>query len=91
MNTATAPSPTSRIAGAVNPATRAAMPPIAARLPMVTRRRTDSAGSSRVSTSAATGAIRTARRAGTIAEITVTPTPTAIATTDRAGLEHQRR
>jgi hypothetical protein len=33
------------------------------------------------STSAATGAIRTARRAGRIAEITVTPTPTAIAMT----------
>ena len=46
------------------------------------RRRTVSASvARRRSTSAATGGIRTARRAGRIAEITVTPTPTAIATT----------
>ena len=50
-------------------------------LPLPIRRRDDtSPSSSRFSTSAATGAIRTARRAGPSAEIRVTPTPTAIAT-----------
>ena len=81
MNTSTAPTPTSAIVGLASPATTATTPRAATAMPAITRRRrTISATSPPSSTSAATGAIRTARRAGTIAEITVTPTPTAIAT-----------
>ena len=82
MNTRSAPIPTSATAGDARPSSTAARPPTASTLPAITRRRRSDSGSSSLwSTSAATGAIRTARRAGTIADTTVTPTPTTIATT----------
>ena len=91
-NTASAPRPTQRDHGAVRPASTAATPSTPKTLP---RSRagvaTSPSGLRCRSTSAATGGIRTARRAGTIAETTVTPTPTSDRDDRRAGLEHQRR
>ena len=49
--------------------------------PTMIRRRDDSARSAGWSARAATGGMRTARRAGLTAETTVTPTPTTRATT----------
>ncbi len=80
MNTASAPIPTRAIAGSLTPASTAIRPQIATIPPSVTRRRSESPSSSRWSTSAATGGIRTARRAGPIADSNVTPTPTPTAT-----------
>ena len=81
-NTRSAPIPTRATAGDARPSSTAATPATANTPPAITRRRrSDSGWSSLRSTSAATGAIRTARLAGTIADSTVTPTPTTIATT----------
>ena len=86
---ATAPTPTSWMAGRVSPETRPAMPNTATTDPITIRRRDDSAWSARWSARAATGGIRTAWRAGPMADTTVTPTPTSRRGDDRAGGEDQ--
>ncbi len=80
MNTQTAPSPTSWIAGLVSPTTSEPIPTRAMMPPRTIRRREDSPSSLLWSVRAATGGIRTARRAGLTAEIMVTPIPTTRAT-----------
>ncbi len=72
----TAPNPTSAIAGTMSPAARAAIPPRVMPDPQVKRRRRGISYSTCCSETASTGAIRTARRAGPMAETIVTPTPT---------------
>ena len=74
--TATAPTPTSWMAGLVSPTTSTTTPRIPITPPTTIRRRDDSCWSDRWSARAATGGMRTARRAGLIADTTVTPTPT---------------
>src|SRR5579872_6148043 len=78
---ARAPRPTNWIAGADSPAASAATPARKNTDPTTMRRRDDTPWSATWSTRAATGGIRTARRAGLMAETRVTPTPTRSATT----------
>ncbi len=75
-NAAMAPTPTSWMAGRVRPTASKAMPTRAKMLPRTSRRPEDSVVSPSCSLMAATGAMRTARRAGLMAEIMVTPIPT---------------
>ncbi len=72
----TAPRPTSAMAGAVRPTARRAMPITVMTPPRMKRRRKGMSSSACCSETAATGAMRTARRAGPMAETSVTPTPT---------------
>lgn len=81
MNPRTAPSPTSWMAGAVSPSTSRITPTRPMTEPMMIRRRDDSVPSVPWSDRAATGGMRTARRAGLMADTTVTPTPTTRAAT----------
>ena len=82
---ATAPRPTSWIAGSDSPRAKSTIPRIPTTEPTATRRREDSSVLPCWLVSAAIGGIRTARRAGLMAEITVTPIPIANdATTVRA-------
>ncbi len=76
MKMRTAPSPTSWMAGTVRPAARAAIPPSVIPRPQANRRRMEISYSTCCSVTAWTGAIRTARRAGPMAETIVIPTPT---------------
>ena len=71
-----APNPTSWIAGLVSPTVNDRTPSSVITAPQVKRRRMEISYSTCCSETAATGAIRTARRAGLMAETTVTPTPT---------------
>ena len=66
------------------------MPSTAMTDPMTIRRRDDSAWSPRWSARAATGGMRTARRAGLMADTTVTPTPDDQGGDHRPGGEDQR-
>ena len=81
MKMATAPTPTSWMAGLPSPRVNTATPRTASTLPTVMRRRDDSCWSERKSANAATGGMRTARRAGLTADTTVTPMPTTSAAT----------
>ena len=80
MKMATAPTPTSWMAGFFRPMASAAIPRTAMTVPTAIRRRDDSSRSPWWSTMAATGGMRTARRAGLMADTTVTPMPTTRAT-----------
>ncbi len=71
-----APIPTSAMAGLVSPTARASAPSRVIAAPQVKRRRMEISCSPCCSDTASTGAMRTARRAGLMAETTVTPTPT---------------
>jgi hypothetical protein len=75
--TATAPRPTSAMAGSIRPMASSTAPTSATAIPPANRRRSETSPPGRRSPSAATGGIRTALRAGPIAATTVTPTPTA--------------
>ena len=86
----TAPRPTSWIAGFERPTPSATPPRTATEAPHAKRRRKDTSPEACPSLIAATGGIRTARRAGLIAATTVTPTPTSQCDDDGAGLEHER-
>ena len=68
------------MAGRLRPASRATTPSSPITVPVTIRRRDDSWSSDRWSARAATGGMRMARRAGLMADTTVTPTPTARAT-----------
>ncbi len=72
----TAPRPTRAMAGAVSPRARAITPANVMAIPQEKRRRSEISTSPCCSDTAATGAIRTARRAGLMADTSVTPTPT---------------
>ncbi len=72
----TAPRPTSAMAGLVSPKASASTPIRVMMPPRVNRRRSGISSSVGWSETAATGAMRTARRAGLMAETSVTPTPT---------------
>ena len=72
----TAPRPTSAMAGAVSPQASRATPTTTMTPPRVKRRRKGTSSSVCWADTAATGAIRTARRAGLMAATSVTPTPT---------------
>ncbi len=76
----TAPRPTSAMAGAVSPQARRATPSTVMMPPRVKRRRKGTSSSVCWADTAATGAIRTARRAGLMAATSVTPTPTTMHT-----------
>ncbi len=76
-----APSPTSWIAGCVRPTVSASTPARVTPRPQVNRRRMEMSCSACCSETASTGAMRTARRAGPMAETSVTPTPTMRQTT----------
>jgi len=80
MKINSAPMPTRLICGAVKPMARAIPPRSAAPPPTMVRRNELPSVPASMLCSAAIGAIRTARRAGLIAETTVTPTPTTSAT-----------
>ena len=73
------------MAGAVRPRTSTTTPTTAKALPTTMRRWDDSPDDDSASTRAATGGIRTARRAGLMADTRVTPTPTSRATTTVRG------
>ena len=73
---ATAPTPTSAMAGLASPMASKITPTRARAVPAMNRRRSEAAGPDRRSSSAATGGMRTAPRAGPSAATTVTPTPT---------------
>ena len=77
----TEPRPTSWMAGLASPMASMATPARPTPAPQANRRRGETSLSGRRSSSAATGGMRTARRAGPIADTTVTPTPTASPTT----------
>ena len=72
----TAPRPTSAMAGAVRPTANRAIPTTVMTPPRMKRRRRGMSSSTCCSETAATGAMRTARRAGPMADTSVTPTPT---------------
>ena len=78
---ATAPTPTSAMAGLASPMASMITPTKASAVPAVNRRRSEAVGPDRRSSSAATGGMRTAPRAGPNAATTVTPTPTSSPTT----------
>ena len=86
----TAPRPTSWMAGLVSPKASRATPITVMTPPRVKRRRMRHLLSICCSETAATGAMRTARRAGLMAATTVTPTPTIEADDDGARLEDER-
>ncbi len=77
----TAPRPTSWMAGFVSPTASSTMPIAVMTPPWVKRRRIGTSCSVCCSETAATGAMRTARRAGLMAATSVTPTPTIRQTT----------
>ncbi len=74
--TSTAPRPTTAMAGAVSPRASRSTPTTVMTPPRMKRRRIGTSSSACRSDTATTGAIRTARRAGLMAETIVTPTPT---------------
>jgi hypothetical protein len=71
-----APAPTNWMAGAVRPIASATIPSSEIELPTMVRRLDDTGAPTATSAIAATGGMRTACRAGLMAETTVTPTPT---------------
>ena len=77
----TAPRPTSPMAGLVSPKASPTTPIRVMTPPRMKRRRSGISASVCCSETAATGAMRTARRAGLMAETSVTPTPTIRQTT----------
>ena len=81
MKMRTAPRPTSAMAGFVSPKASATAPSSVTTPPRVKRRLSEISVGAPWSDTAATGAIRTARRAGPMADTTVTPTPTSRHTT----------
>ncbi len=72
----TAPMPTSPTAGLVSPTASPRTPSTVITPPRMKRRRSGISSSVAWSETAATGAMRTARRAGLMADTSVTPTPT---------------
>ena len=75
-NSAAAPSPTSWMAGLASPVPSRTAPARASTVPAMKRRRSEAPASCCRSSSATTGGMRTAPRAGPIADTTVTPIPT---------------
>ena len=73
----TAPTPTSAMAGLASPMASMTAPTRARAVPQANRRRDEASPPDWRSSSAATGGMRTALRAGPTAATTVTPTPTA--------------
>ena len=85
MKMATAPRPTSPMAGLASPMASKPTPIRASTAPRMNRRRSEAVGPDWRSSSAATGGMRTAPRAGPKAATTVTPTPTSSPTSTVRG------